>query len=96
MNKDTGSWLSAEQAVLPDGTEVGNLPLVNKKLPILSQSPVGDVRPSKSQVEQFNAAINFALDKAGIDGLVFLGLWREGAWEEISKEFPEFKGPLPN
>jgi len=36
MNKDTGNWLSAEQAVLPDGTEVGNLPLINKKLPALA------------------------------------------------------------
>ncbi|MBV8635529.1 MAG: hypothetical protein JO002_13635 [Burkholderiaceae bacterium] len=36
MEKDTGSWLSAQQAVLPDGTELTNLPLVNKKLPPLS------------------------------------------------------------
>jgi hypothetical protein len=38
MVNDTGSWLSAEQAVMPDGTERENLPLVKKKLPALSQS----------------------------------------------------------
>jgi hypothetical protein len=42
MHKDTGSWLSAEQAVLPDGTEVQNLRLVNRKLPSLSPSPAGE------------------------------------------------------
>ena len=35
MEKDSGNWLSAQQAVLPDGTELANLPLVNKKLPPL-------------------------------------------------------------
>lgn len=34
--KDNGDWLSAQQAVRPDGTEVSNLPLINKKLPPLS------------------------------------------------------------
>ena len=38
MEKDTGGWLSAQQAVLPDGTELMNLPLVNKKLPPLVQT----------------------------------------------------------
>ncbi len=38
----------------------------------------------------FNAAINFTLEKAGPEGLLFLGLWREGNWEGIAKEFPEF------
>lgn len=38
-NKDNGDWLSAQQAVLPDGTEISNLPLINKKLPPLSATP---------------------------------------------------------
>jgi len=38
----------------------------------------------------FNAAINFALDEADGDGLLFLRLWREGDWESIAREFPEF------
>ncbi len=42
---------------------------------------------------EFNAAINFALDEAGIEGLTFLSLWREGAWDEVAREFPEFKMP---
>ncbi len=33
--KDQGDWLSAQQAVMPDGSEVGGLRLVNKKLPPL-------------------------------------------------------------
>ena len=47
--------------------------------------------------EEFNAAINFAIDGAGWgrDGILFLRLWREGAWDEIAEEFPEFNGPLP-
>jgi hypothetical protein len=39
MTKDTGNWLSAEQAVLPDGTEREHLPLINKKLPTLASEP---------------------------------------------------------
>jgi hypothetical protein len=37
----------------------------------------------------FNDAINFAL-LSGLDGLLFLELWREGNWEAIEQEFPEF------
>ncbi|MBC3873130.1 hypothetical protein [Undibacterium flavidum] len=37
QTKDTGDWLSAQQAVQPDGTELSNLPLINKKLPPLVQ-----------------------------------------------------------
>lgn len=35
QNKDNGDWLSAQQAVRPDGTEITNLALINKKLPPL-------------------------------------------------------------
>ncbi len=38
----------------------------------------------------FNAAIDFALDDAGEDGLIFLRMWREGDWAGIAKEFPDF------
>ncbi|WDZ96430.1 hypothetical protein Herbaro_01205 [Herbaspirillum sp. WKF16] len=41
MSNDTGNWLSAEQAVLPDGTLREDLPLINKKLPALA--PVAEV-----------------------------------------------------
>jgi|GEM_PF-4370475 len=40
MNPDNGNWLSAEQAVLPDGTLRENLPLVKKKLPLFSPQQV--------------------------------------------------------
>lgn len=36
MSQDNGNWLSAEQAVMPDGSERQNLPLINRKLPHLS------------------------------------------------------------
>lgn len=38
----------------------------------------------------FNAAINFALDHAEGDGLIFLAMWREGDWEGIAHAFPSF------
>lgn len=38
----------------------------------------------------FNSAINFAIDIAGSDGLLFLTMWREGDWKGIAEEFPEF------
>lgn len=45
--------------------------------------------------EQFNAAINFAIDGADQEGILFLQMWREGDWDGIANEFPEFKGPFP-
>lgn len=39
----------------------------------------------------FNAAINFALDEADGEGLLFLRLWREGDWQAIAAEFPSFE-----
>jgi hypothetical protein len=36
--QDNGDWLSAQQAVRPDGTEATNLPLINKRLPPLVQT----------------------------------------------------------
>jgi hypothetical protein len=39
--KDNGDWLSAQQAVRPDGSEVTNLPLINKKLPPLVMTANG-------------------------------------------------------
>ena len=39
----------------------------------------------------FNAAANFILDELDPDsGFTFLGMWREGDWKCIAKEFPEF------
>lgn len=40
--------------------------------------------------EEFNAAIDYALDKAESEGLSFLSLWREGAWDEIRENWPDF------
>ncbi|MBI1889465.1 MAG: hypothetical protein HYS18_02335 [Burkholderiales bacterium] len=55
MSKDSGNWLSAQQAVQPDGTVVENLPLVNKKLPPL--------------VPQAEPVITVTLPAAGIQAL---------------------------
>ncbi|MDY7579256.1 hypothetical protein RGU70_13100 [Herbaspirillum sp. RTI4] len=92
MHKDTGNWLSAQQAVLPDGTEIGNLPLVNKKLPPLAQFFDVGAAVSKPDLEQFNAAVNFALDDAGAEGMTFLRMWRAGDRHGIATQFPAFKG----
>ncbi|WP_413458629.1 hypothetical protein [Herbaspirillum huttiense] len=50
MSQDNGNWLSAEQAVMPDGSERHNLPLVNRKLPQLSpQQAAGDASVAASE-----------------------------------------------
>lgn len=45
--QDQGDWLSAQQAVMPDGSEVSGLRLVNKKLPPLV--PVSDTLPQSER-----------------------------------------------
>lgn len=45
-------------------------------------------------MREFNEAINYAIDTAGIDAGLFLSLWREGAWDEIARDFPDFQLPL--
>ncbi len=50
--KDNGDWLSAQQAVRPDGTEVRNLPLVNKKLPPLVRPDEVQEVPNSPKVAQ--------------------------------------------
>ena len=37
----------------------------------------------------FNDAINFAIDEADGDGILFLRYWREGNYGVIRDEFPE-------
>ncbi len=41
---------------------------------------------------QYNAAIQYAINE-GFDGITFLRLWNEGAWDVIAREFPDFEGP---
>ena len=43
---------------------------------------------SNKQVAAFNAAIDFALEEPM--GLAFLSLWREGDWDAIALEWPDF------
>ncbi len=39
----------------------------------------------------FNSALDFALDDCEPDeGLTFLRLWREGDWQAIARDWPEF------
>jgi len=44
---------------------------------------------------QYNAALNFALDKIDdhFDKFEFLRMWREGDWDGLAEHFPEFKRP---
>ncbi len=47
---------------------------------------------SAEQMENdFNAAINYALDPSTNEGLLFLRCWREGDWTSIEEEWPRFK-----
>lgn len=52
MSQDNGSWLSAEQAVMPDGSERQDLPLVKKKLPLFSpeQHPHPEATPAPAEL----------------------------------------------
>lgn len=45
---------------------------------------------AKNHQSAFNAAINFALDRAGPEGLTFLRTWREGDFDAIAREWPDF------
>ncbi|WP_170174905.1 hypothetical protein [Undibacterium parvum] len=49
QNTDNGDWLSAQQAVRPDGTEISNLPLINKKLPPLATTPAAEPEPEPGE-----------------------------------------------
>lgn len=40
--------------------------------------------------ENFNKAINFALDYTE-EADTFLRVWREGSWDVIDREWPEFR-----
>lgn len=57
LEKDNGDWLSAQQAVRPDGSEVTNLPLINKKLPPLVKptAPVELAEPSENRPSSHTA-----------------------------------------
>lgn len=39
---------------------------------------------------EYNAVINYAIEKAGMECDTFLRLWREGSFKELRKEFPDF------
>lgn len=45
--------------------------------------------------EAFNGALNYALDEAGSDSdaMTFLRMWREGDWEGLAKDFPDYEKP---
>ena len=42
------------------------------------------------KIKALNQAINYAIDEAGSEGLLFLTLWREGNWDAVESEFPGF------
>jgi hypothetical protein len=90
IHPDDGSWLSAQQAVLPDGTEVGNLPLVNKKLPQLynPDEPEHAIAPAQTPhlPQAAVKAIEFAV--AIPDGLDYLRAWLQHDEPAIQQKWP--------
>lgn len=52
----------------------------------------GQQTAAETMRSDFNAAIDFAVELGPI-GVDFLVLWREGSWDVIAVEFPEFKRP---
>lgn len=55
---DHGDWLSAQQAVMPDGRVVDGLRLVNKKLPPLQAHPSSTVEALNKEDDQPTANQN--------------------------------------
>lgn len=47
-------------------------------------------KPCNAVVKEFNRAIDYAIDDGRTEGLTFLAMWREGDWDGIRKEFPDF------
>ncbi len=47
---------------------------------------------SDSIRDTFNEALNFALDELNDDhdAVTFLTMWREGRWDELARDFPEW------
>lgn len=43
--------------------------------------------------EAFNCAINYAIEGCGGDAVIFLNAWREGDWQCLVQEFPDFGEP---
>ena len=91
MEKDTGSWLSAQQAILADGTEVKNLPLVNKTLPPLVRAGAILNSPDQDGVSATSGraleAIKFAVGTER--GIEFLKAWLQGRVDVIRKNWPD-------
>jgi len=56
----------------------------------LQETAAPDRKHVAAVQDAFNSAINFAVDEAGPEGLTFLRLWREGDFQAIAHEFPEF------
>ena len=48
------------------------------------------LRANRFKLYAFNAAINYAIDVAKSDAVLFLSMWREGDWEGIKSEFSDF------
>lgn len=76
---------------MPDGTEVGNLPLVNKKLPQLYRpgetDGEGTFKESRAALRAAIEAIEFAV--AIEDGLDYLGVWLQGDAAAIRSKWPK-------
>lgn len=51
----------------------------------------GQLTVQRHPYEDVNQAINFALDTAFVEGCDFLRVWREGDWQTLDREWPEWK-----
>lgn len=46
--------------------------------------------PNSHPYENFNLAINFTIDRAGGEAADFLRLWREGCWDHLDRDWPDW------
>lgn len=71
-----------------------NIPVTHQQALELARSTLLVATPAKAAgghpYEDFNAAINFAVDHARMEAETFLRSWREGDWTTLDREWPEW------
>jgi carbon storage regulator len=68
--------------------KTGTSNIVNQRTS--SSAPAAELDDAEVASQSFNAAIDYAIDVARSDALIFLEMWREGDWESIASDFPDF------
>lgn len=86
------SRLLREHVEKGDPVDVANLAMmIHQRGEAIALSGAAPQAVNAHPYEDFNAAINFAVDQAGYEAATFLRSWREGDWARLDDEWPEWK-----